>query len=860
MLLESSFYYNMPKGLTHTQAQQLLEKFGQNVIEDRQKKTLFRKFIEQISSFLMILLFLASVLSFFIGEVLDGSLILAIIFLNAAFGIYQEYKAEEAVSGLKKLTVAVIRVIRDGRQIEIDSKYLVPGDIMFIEEGVKIPADAKIIETVHLEINEAALTGESIPVVKANGDELFMGTIASKGRGLAEVTLTAMKTKFGEIAQKLSSVQETLTPLQTKLIRLTEIIGMVGIALSLGVFFLSIWQGQPYFPSFLLATSFAIAVVPESLPAVMTVILSIGVKHMAKGKAIIRRLAAIEAIGNITLIATDKTGTLTTNNMEVKEVWFDGTVEEVAKLHKETKLPATLHKLVLDGILCSTATLVSVLDDKKKVSPAEGHLEEYEVLGDPTEGSLLKLAKTLGVEPDEVREEWKLVDEIPFDSIKKRMTVITQDGQRVAFSKGAPESILSISKHILSNGKVSSLTLEKKEEIEKVIHKWATEGYRVLAFSYEECKKDCKLDENHVFLGMTAIQDPPRKEAKDSLEKAASAGIKVVMITGDNERTAESIGIQIGLLKKGEAIMRGDQIESYTDEELLEILPKTKIFARITPFHKSRIVSLYQKLGEVVAVTGDGVNDSIALKQADVGIAMGKIGTDVARETADMVITDDNFATIIIAVEEGRNIVKRLKNGIKYLLTGNLTEGLVLVVGLILGFPPLLLPIQLLYINLISDGVPALAMAFSPKDPNVMREKPTYHMTLLPKKDIQYIMLVALSSCTIILSSYIYGRGLSELYAGTLAFSLLAMIQSFFFVDIWLSHRSIFKHLHILKSKVFIGTILFPFTAQFIIVTTPFFSELFHIAQLTPAQYLLNVLTAFFIVLPIFIIKKLVYR
>ncbi len=849
----------MPNGLTQVQAQELLNKYGLNMIEDRQKKTLLRKFIEQISSFLMILLFLASVLSFFIGEVLDGSLILAIIFLNAAFGIYQEYKAEEAVSALKKLTVTVTRVIRDGKQSEIDSKYLVPGDVIYIEEGVKIPADAKILETVHLELNEAALNGESIPVVKTPGDELFMGTIVAKGRGLAEVTATGMKTKFGEIAEKLSSVEETLTPLQTKLIHLTEIIGMSGIALSLAVFFLSALQGQGYFPSFLLATSFAIAVVPESLPAVMTVILSIGVKHMARGKAIIRRLAAIEAIGNITLIATDKTGTLTTNNMEVKEVWFDGKSQEVEKLQKG-KLSSTLHKLVLDGILCSTATLVSVLDDKKKESPIEGHLEEYEVLGDPTEGSLLKLAKTLGIEPDEVREEWELVDEIPFDSIKKRMTVITEDGERFAFSKGAPESILSISKHILVNGKVSSLTLEKKEEIEKAIREWADQGLRVLAFSYEECKKDCKLDENHIFLGMTAIHDPPRKEAKDSLEKAANAGIKVVMITGDNEKTAESIGIQIGLLKKGEAVMRGDQIENYSDEELMEILPKTKIFARITPFHKSRIVSLYQKLGEVVAVTGDGVNDSIALKQADVGIAMGKIGTDVARETADMIITDDNFATIITAVEEGRNIVKRLKNGIKYLLTGNLTEGLSLLVGLSLGLPPILVPIQLLYINLISDGVPALAMAFSPKDPNVMREKPNDHLTLLPKKDIQYIGLVALISTIVVMFGYLYMNGLSEIHARTNAFSILAMIQVFFFIDIWLSHRPILKHFHMLASRTFLVTFFLPLIAQFIIVGMPFLNGLFHVTQLTYSGFFFNLALSAGILLPIMIIKRIVYR
>jgi Ca2+-transporting ATPase len=600
-------------------------------------------------------------------------------------------------------------------------------------------------------------------------------------------------------------------------------------------------QGYDYFPSFLLAISLAVAVVPESLPAVMTVILSMGVKHMAKRKAIIRKLGAIEALGSITLIATDKTGTLTTNVMEVKEVWFDEKIIQVETLQKEFSeknhhKASTLYMLLKNGIVCSTASLVTVKDEDT-ITQGEFIGDEFEVLGDPTEGALLKLAKKLGVEPDEIRKEWHLLDEIPFDSIKKRMSVIAKDGDSIAFSKGAPESILEISTKILINGREITLTEDRKKEIGSVLQQWAAQGLRVLAFSYVHNKKVKEIEQDNVFIGMTAIHDPPRKEAAEALKRAFAAGIKVVMITGDNEKTAEAIGSSIGLLNKGEAILRGDQIESYTDEQLLEVLPNTKIFARVTPFHKSRIVSLYQKLGEVVAVTGDGVNDSIALKQADVGIAMGKIGTDVARETADMVITDDNFATIVNAVEEGRNIVKRLKSSITYLLTGNLSEGLVLVTGLLFGLPYIFLPIQLLYINLISDGVPALTFAFTPSDERVMKEKPGKNI-LLSSSAIRYIISGGITATIIIVGLFYWLLPQGEQISRTAAFSVMAMIQTSIFIDIWFSHKSTQHSFGYFFTKLFMITILFPIIGQLIILRIPYIADLFDITIVSYSQFL----------------------
>ena len=845
---------NIQKGITTVEAQKLQHDHGFNVIQDQRKISWIKKFIEQISSFLIILLLIAAALSFVIGEVIDGSLIAIIILINAGFGMYQEFKAEKAVAALKHLTVSTIRVIRDGKEQEIDSKHLVPGDLIIIEEGVKIPADAKIINSHNLEANEASLTGESFPVVKNKDDMLFMGTIVSKGRAKAIVTAIGMQTKFGKIAEKLSTVEELHTPLQKKLAHLTEIVGLAGIIISFVVFALSTIQGHGTFPSFLLAISLAVAIVPESLPAVMTVILSVGVKHMANRHVIIRKLAAIEALGNTTLIATDKTGTLTENKMSVKELWVDGHMCATDQ-HCEIKSKAE-QLLLINGVLCSTASLVDTHGGT-------------EVLGDPTEGALLMLACEKKINDHELRESWELVDEISFDSVKKRMTVMVKNNTArddiKIFSKGAPESILHISSHILIDGTVLKMTDDRREKINKVLQEWTKHGLRVLAFAYQdnvhhahifhtlqkvqqpEYEENGDLQNNGlVFLGLAALHDPPRHEVVLALERAALAGIKVVMITGDNEQTAESVGTSIGLVKKGDAIITGQQIDEYSDQKLLEILPHTRIFARTTPFHKSRIVSLYQKLGEIVTVTGDGVNDAVALKQADVGVAMGKVGTDVARETADMVIMDDNFATIVNAVEEGRNIVVRLKNAIKYLLTGNLSEGLALVVGLILGFPPLLLPIQLLYINLISDGIPALAMGFSPKNVHVMRQKPDRQLVILRRDDVGYIALIGISAAAVVIIAYRFLAGSAGIIGGdaqTAAFTVLAMIQAFIFIDIWFAHRSE-QNITALIPPIFLITVAGPIFIQFIIVRTSFISNAFHIQILSIGEFCIYLLAS----------------
>ena len=859
-------------GLTTSQANSLLNQYGLNVITEQKKKTIFTKFFEQFNNFLTILLLFAAIFSFFIHEPIDGTLIIAIVFLNALFGIYQESKAEESIAVLKKMTVTKVRVIRDGKEQEIDSKYLVPGDIIFIEEGTKIPADGIISESINLEVNESGLTGESFPIEKKLKDTIYSGTIVAKGRGLVQLTRTGMFTKFGQIAANLSTIEDTETPLQKKLKDLTRLIGIVGIILAGIVFIVSFLEGSGYFPAFLIAISLAVAVVPEGLPAVMTITLAIGVKKMADKKTIVRKLSAIEALGSITLIATDKTGTLTTNQMKVKEIYINNLQFSISNFQSIFNFPLqgkqlpnikkdAASLLILNGILCSTASL-SYNDGTKS----------HEVLGDPTEGALLYFAQEVDMAPEIIKKEWKLLEEKPFDSVSKMMSVVVQPlsnikhlASNILFSKGAPESILSICDKILLDKKEEAFSELQKREIEKQVEKWARKGLRVLAFAYSQNNlkfplqgkqiSNFKFPKKMTFLGLIAIHDAPRPEVVEAVKKAKEAGIKVVMITGDNEITAEAVGVIAGITTSGKNIMTGDEIDRLNDEELLTLLPKTTIFARTNPFQKHRIVKLYQQLGEIVAVTGDGVNDAIALKQADVGVAMGLVGSDVARETADMVITDDNFATIVNAVEEGRNIIKNLKNAIKYLLSCNISEAIALMGGLVLGIPALFYAIQLLYINLVTDGFPALALGFSPRNSHLMQEKPEKELTLLKDKEKQYIFFVGILASILILISYFLFQSIG--LGKTAAFSVLTLIQSFIFVDLWLSHRSLRKNINFLLSPLFFVSFIVPFLLQFAIVSHPFTASVFKIQQVSVFQYFEFIILASLILVGVKGIKKI---
>lgn len=855
------------KGLTAQEVIEARAESGLNRLTPPQKAGILQALYSQFNNFLTVLLLIAGFVSLGIGELIDGSLILTIVVLNAFFGLYQERKAEAAIDALSDMTVTKARIIRDGEEVEVDSQEIVPGDILHIEEGAKVPADAHIVKSFGIEINESALTGESLPVVKREKDEVYMGTIVAKGRAFAKVHKTGDRTKFGAIASHLAAVERQATPLQKKLEGLSKVLGGIGIAASVCVLVLSHLQGSSYLSSFLLAVSLAVAVVPEGLPAVLTITLAIGVKEMAKRKAIVRKLSAVEAFGSITLIATDKTGTLTENKMRVKEIWEGGVLAEISRKKQglaEVDKITHLGHILTCGVMCSTASLVPVHDKKRHAE------DEYDVLGDPTEGALLMLSEHFSQPYENTRKSWQLLAELPFDSVTKRMSVLiakqeTPD-QAILYSKGAPESVLNICDSYVQDGKVHKLTNEARSAIEQAEHAWARKGLRILALSYKpditptKNTDVSKQVEGSVFLGMVALHDGPRPEAKEAIDRARTAGIRVVMITGDNEYTAEAIGTQVGIMQEGDEIINGNQIEKYSDQELMRKLPKIRIFARTTPFHKSRIVELYQKMGEVVAVTGDGVNDSIALKKADVGVAMGLVGTDVARETADMVITDDNFATIVNAIEQGRHIIKNVNSAIVYLLSCNIVEAISLISGLAMGIPHLFYPIQLLYVNLVTDGLPALAIAYSPQEQHLMKQPPTKTLALLGPADYRYIAANGiLGSVLVFIGYFIFhaGGGAWAEFAGqAAAFSVLVIIQSFVFVDVWFHHRSVLAHIIKKQPVIFYAAVIMPIVLQLIIVRTAPLAQLFNILPLGIAAFALLIVISSFILVGLRIVVR----
>ncbi len=880
------------QGLTTKHAEKLLAQYGLNEIKEVRKFTLLKSFISQFNNFLMFLLLFSAIISWLLAEKIDSLFIFIVIFMNSFFGVYQEFKAERALATLKNLTISKIRVVRDGKEQEIDSRSLVPDDIIYLDEGTKIPADCILLKSWYLEVNEASLTGESLPIMKQETDQaqlgqksaqltddehnkIFMGTVAVKGRAYAKVLKTGEKTQFGQIAKNLSLIEDEPTPLQKKLAVFTKQIGIIGISASIIVFILSFIKYKTLFESFIFAVSLAVAAVPEGLPAVMTITLAIGVEQMAKRKAIVRKLNAIETLGSITLVATDKTGTLTTNQMAVKKIWVDEKIYDAHNPPSTTNHPFA--KLLLNGILCSTASLVFKVDHGK-----------FDVIGDPTEGALLLLAQKIGLDPTLVRNEWQTIDENAFNPETKRMTSIVKKGdETLVLVKGAPETTLSICDKILIGKKEEPLDELRKTAIEKELQQMAKKGLRLLAFAYKEtvnsaiggtgaCLPDrqgrapgsaqsasrrtstdgretrdriYRDNNNLVFLGFVAIHDPPRPEVIEAVKKAQTAGIKTIMITGDNELTAEAIGIETGIIKEGEDIITGSQIDQYSDNELLNLLPKTKIFARTSPQHKYRLVKLFQQSGEIVAVTGDGVNDALALKQADVGVAMGITGTDVARETADMIITDDNFATIISAIDQGRNIFNHIKNAIKFLLACNLGEIIYILLAVITNLP-VLTALQILYVNLVTDGLPAISLAFAPSEGDVMKRQPRKTITILEKLDYKYIFSLGfLTAAVSFLAGIPFILSHNQAVAQTIIFTTLTLIQPVILIDLWLSHKPIFKHLALLKKPIFLIAFLFPFFLHPFLLYHPLLQTVFKTTGLSFGLLLFSFSIPFLILL-----------
>ncbi len=782
------------KGLSSKEAEKRLKKYGLNQLQKYKKATWYEVLARQFIDVLIIILLIAAGISILIGEIGDALTILAIVILNGILGFVQEWKAEKAIEALQKMLSPKAKVIRDGKQIEIDSKYIVPGDIVVLQIGDKVPADLRLIEAINLKADESPLTGESVPVHKsvepvkpgtslaAKSSMAWMGTSIVNGVGKGVVVATGMETEFGKIAKLTQTVETKPTPLQRKLAVLGKQLGAISIAISVIVAVVGWIAGKPLFEMFMTGVSLAVAVVPEGLPAVVTITLALGVKAMVRRKVLLRRLQAAEALGSAQVICTDKTGTLTKNEMTVRKIWLpDGWIDVTGygydpaghfeingKKIDYHKYPDLL-ELLKTGMICNHAKLIH--DEKG-----------WHIQGEPTEAALIVAAYKAWLSVPDLKH----YTEFSFNSIRKRMTVIVnEDGKKVAYTKGAPEVIIERCSKILENGKERKLTEEDKQKFIQAYKQMAENGLRTLALAKRILPENIKLTEDEVekdltLLGVVGMIDPPRPEVPPAIELAKKAGIKVIMITGDAPETALAVAKKIGLPAK-KAIL-GQQLKNMSDEELKELLKEDVIFARTTPENKLRIVTVLQEEGLIVGMTGDGVNDAPALKKADIGIAMGLRGTDVAKEAADVILLDDNFASIIGGVEEGRRQYDNIQKFVRYLLSSNTGEVIAIFSNVIIGGPLILLPVQILWMNLITDGMTAVALGVEPAEKGIMERPPRSPKEhILDWKGIAMIVLLGsyIGLATLWLFHHYLEKGGAEavMTAQTMAFTGIIILE-----------------------------------------------------------------------------------
>ncbi len=761
-------------GLSEEEARGRLSRFGFNELEEVKTTPAWKIFLDQFKSILIVILLIAAAVSYFLGEKLDAVVISVIVFACAVLGFIQEWRADRAVAALRAMATPEATVRREGHEKKIPAREVVPGDILILAAGDKIAADARLLEAVNLRVDEAPLTGESVPVEKkaeevlpeevSIGDRrnmVFAATTVTYGRGVAVVVATGKETEFGRIAGMIQAIEEEKTPLEERLAVIGRWLGGISLVICALATVIGVAKGYSWLDMFIWGVSLAVAAVPEALPAVVTGALAIGVSRMAKHHAIVKRLPAVETLGCTTVICTDKTGTLTKNEMTVREIYADEKVFRVEGSGYTPKGRLLLGQVPINpepgtslwwtlvvGLLCNDAHL------------EEGEDGQIKVVGDPTEAALLVSALKAGLS----REGFTRLDEIPFDSERKLMTVVVKDkrGRILVLTKGATEQVLSKCEYISVGGKIKPLGDRDRALIRKYTEEMASRALRVMAFAYKEVEPDYDrrhLEEGLVFCGLQGMIDPPREEAKEAIRECQAAGIKVIMITGDHPLTASAIAKELGLIFEPdpEMVMTGQEVEKIDDETLKLRLQKVVVFARVSPEHKLRIVNALRALNEVVAVTGDGVNDAPALKQADIGVAMGITGTEVAKEAAAMILTDDNFATIVKAVREGRAIYDNIKKYLLYLLSANIAEIIVLTSAFFFGLPVPLLAIQILWINLLTDGPPALALGVDPPAPDLMKRppRPPGESVFTPRM-ITLIGMIALTISLVLLPFFDY--------------------------------------------------------------------------------------------------------
>lgn len=840
------------KGLSDNEVRNRKDIFGDNALKEKKRKGILKVFLNQFKDLLVGILIVAGIISIITDNVESTLVIFIVIFLNAILGTVQYFKAEQSLEALKSLTAAKCKVIRNGLKQEILSKDIVPGDILFLEAGDLIAADGRIIENHSLQVNESSLTGESLAVEKnaevLSDDEIplsdrknmvFGGTLVTYGRAIAVVTSTGMNSELGKIANLMENTQAKETPLQKTLDKFSGKLAIIIITICIIVFVLEIYRDESILNALMFAVALAVAAIPEALSSIVTIVLALGTEKMAKENAIIKDLKAVEGLGAVSVICSDKTGTLTQNKMTVQKVYVDNKLIDGRELKKDN----LAHRfLINNALLCND----SVTIDGKEI-------------GDPTEVALVNLGEELHLDELVIREKYQRISEIPFDSDRKLMSTVNMvNSKLVLFTKGALDVLINKVNYVADSQGIRKLSDEEKKEIISVNKKLSEQGLRVLAFAYKELQdreEITKEDENnYIFTGLISMIDPPRLESKDAVHKCIMAGIKPVMITGDHKVTAAAIAREIGIMGKDDIAVEGLEIDKLNDEQLKEKVKNISVYARVSPEHKIRIVRAWQSSGEIVAMTGDGVNDAPALKQADIGVAMGITGTEVSKDAASVILTDDNFSTIVKAVENGRNIYNNIKNSIKFLLSGNLSAIIAVLYCAIINLPMPFAAVHLLFINLLTDSMPAIAIGMEKSNGNLLKEKPRGRNESILNKELLKIVAfegIIISIFTII-SFYGGNPNLNPKAASTMAFSTLCLARLFHGFNCR-GNQSIFKlgiTTNIYSICAFLVGVLLLSTVLFI----PPLKIVFNVVSLSGNQYLLLIFCA---IMPTVIIQLL---
>ena len=840
--VEKQMQTNIELGLNEKEVEDKQNKFGLNKLEEKKKESIIIKFVKQFNDFMIIILIIASIISAVVAKLegsndyFDSIIIIAIVVFNAIMGLVQEAKAEKSLEALKKMTAPTCKVKRDGKICTIKSEQIVPGDIVLLEAGNYVPADCRLISSSNLKIEESSLTGETVPVLKdancmlkektALGDMVnmaFSTTIVVNGHGEAIVTETGMNTKVGKIAKMIITNEAPETPIQKKLGEVGKSLGIACLGICLLIFVIGLLKKIEPIEMFMTSVGLAVAAIPEGLPAIVTIMLSIGVTKMAKKNSIIRKLPAVETLGSSSVICSDKTGTLTQNKMQVTKI---------ANINGETNDKEYIKWLIGMTTMCTDV----------EISRENGKIE---LTGEPTEKAIVNKALDEGQNKIELYNVMKRVKDIPFDSSRKMMTTIHKipTGYRV-ITKGAPDILLKRCNKVYENGNVTTLDYSKTKLIENQNNKMADEALRVLAIAYLDIpslpsKIDSEnIEKNLIFIGLIGMIDPPREGVKEAVTTCKKAGIKTVMITGDHIITAKAIAKDLGILRGSDLAITGEELDKIPQSILQKNIMNYSVFARVTPEHKVRIVKAYQSTDAVVAMTGDGVNDAPALKNADIGIAMGKNGTDVAKNAADMVLTDDNFVTIVEAVKQGRNIFDNIKKAVHFLIATNIGEIVTIFLGLLLGLKSPLLAIQLLWINLVTDSLPAIALGLEKPEADIMNKKPRDNKKgifadgLWQKIIAEGIMLGALTLVAFSLGNYLYGIEVAR----TMAFVSLGLLELIHSFNIK-SDESIFK-VGLFENKYLMGAFILGAILQVVVVVIPSVAEIFKFVPLTQTQWL----------------------